>query len=106
MKEIVDKRAATVLVLLEELESILNAKNERNWLRGIQAAIAELQKKEGRADSEGFENARSIYLTMIAGGRGFSEYFIWDNDEDGRFAANAKLDQIRERLWVLFNAVV
>ncbi|MDR0782054.1 MAG: hypothetical protein LBF16_15445 [Pseudomonadales bacterium] len=93
-----------MLTLLEQLESVLNAQNERNWLRGIRTAIAELKRPDGSVDTTGFENARSIYLTMTAGGRGFSEYFIWDNDENTRLSANSKLDQIRECLWSLFRS--
>ncbi|MFY4008269.1 hypothetical protein EUC41_30005 [Achromobacter denitrificans] len=103
MNDSIEARAATGLALLEQLERLLNAQNERNWLRGVRAAIAELRQPDSSANAAGFENARSIYLSMTSGGRGFSEYFIWDSDEDTRLSANSKLDQIRKSLWLLFN---
>jgi len=106
MNDIIEKRTTAALVLLEEVESILKGKNERNWIRGIRAALAELRQPAGGVNFNGFENARSIYLTMTADGRGFSEYFIWDDDESVRLLSNAKLDRIRERLWSLFDPAV
>ena len=100
----VDERAAAGLEGLERLERLLNAQNEQNWVRGIRAALAELRKQDGSVNTAGFANARSIYRTMTTGGRGFSEYFIWNTDEEARLSANSELDHLRERLWSLFSS--
>jgi len=104
MKESLEKRAATGLALLEELEGLLIAQNERNYIRGIRAVIAELRQPDGSVDVAGFENARSSYLHMTSGGRRFAEYCVWDDDYDTRRLANSRLDQIRHQLWWLFSS--
>jgi len=102
MKESLEKRAATGLALLEELEGLLIAQSERNYIRGIRAAIAQLRKPDGSVDTDGFENACSIYRTMTIGGHCLSEYYIAEDDEN--LSANSKLDQIRDQLWWLFSS--
>jgi hypothetical protein len=101
MKNADDDRATTVLNLLEQVAGLLEVERERNWLRGIHAAINELRRPDSSASPHGLENARSIYLGMTSGGRGFAEYFIWRDDEETRIARNEKLDQIRAELWIL-----
>ncbi|MBX3667239.1 MAG: hypothetical protein KF778_02465 [Rhodocyclaceae bacterium] len=88
--------------LLCELRSILQQHKERNWIRGIEAAIGELEGESGIANQSKFDAARSIYKTMNQGGRGFAEYFIWHVNEDERIAANQKLDSLRSELWKVF----
>ena len=104
MISFIENRANTCLALLGNLEALLEAQSERNWLRGIKAAIAEFAQTDGSVHADGFENARSIYLSMTAGGRGFSEYHIWENDDLARVSANLQLDEIRAELWLLFNS--
>lgn len=97
------KEAEEVRALLFELLAILEMQNERNWSRGIKAVTQELDDLEGRSTTSGFENARSIYKTMTAGGRGFAEYFIWSDNEDERIQVNKRLDDLRTKIWKLFN---
>lgn len=72
------------------------AQGDRNWIRGIENALAEW-------DAGNHDQARSIYRSMVAGGRGFAEYNIWTDDYDQRIAANYELDAIREELWRAIN---
>lgn len=88
---------------LLELLAILDSERETNWRRGIKAALSELSDENGAVDSGGFDNARSIYNTMTVGGRGFSEYSIWVADEDERLKINRALDELRSRVWTIFN---
>lgn len=88
--------------LLSELLILLQQQQEGNWSRGIKAAISELTDSNGQPTSSNFENARSIYRTMTAGGRGFSEYFIWVADEDQRLHINQTMDMLRTKLWEIF----
>ncbi len=99
-----DERVTAGLNGLVQIERLLVAQNERNWIRGIRAAIAELRNEDGSINIDGLSKARSIYRTMMLGGRGFAEYYIWGNDEDARLAANSELDKLRERLWSLFDS--
>ena len=91
-----------VVQLLSELRALLVSQGEANWLRGIDAALSELTSADGKLNADGFVNARSIYRTMTAGGRGFSEYFVWSEDEAKRLRENQRLDEVRSRLWKAF----
>lgn len=90
--------------ILVELLAILDSQGETNWRRGIKSAIAEITSNIDTDSAIGFDNARSIYNTMTAGGRGFSEYFIWLDNEDERIKKNNTLDNLRSRIWTIFNA--
>jgi len=85
--------------LLAELLGILDSQEEVNWIRGVKAALRELNDGNGGNGVDGFENAKSIYNIMTSGGRGFAEYFIWDSDERKRIGLNRRLDEIRDKLW-------
>jgi hypothetical protein len=91
-----------VVQLLSELRALLVSQGEANWLRGINAALAELTFADGELNAGGFGNARSIYRTMTAGGRGFSDYFVWSEDEAKRLKENQRLDELRSELWKAF----
>jgi hypothetical protein len=51
----------------------------------------------------GVDSARSIYKTMTAGGRGFSEYYIQRSSEKARLEANEILDNLRSGLSAAFD---
>ncbi|WP_290931261.1 hypothetical protein [Hyphomonas sp.] len=84
--------------LLSRLHDMLVEQGERNWIRGVEAARSELAS----GTDVGYENAKSIYFTMVKGGRGFAEYNVWDDDEEIRIRTNRSLDEIREALWQIF----
>lgn len=94
------EQIAKAEALLSNLYAILAEQSERNWIRGVSAALTELSSHS----AEGFENAKSIYRGMVAGGRGFSEYFFWEDDEEARLASNKSIDQIRSQLWSIFGS--
>jgi hypothetical protein len=98
------KRAEEVRALLNELLALLREQNEMNWSRGIRAATQELLGPGGVTNEDGLDNARSIYNTMVAGGRGFSEYSVWSENEDERIDANKRIDDLRCRIWNTFNS--
>lgn len=98
----VDSRASEVRQLLIELHALLDSAGESNWRRGVDAAIGELTDENGGLNTRGFDNARSIFNTMTAGGRGFAEYYVWKDDEDQRIAANKRLDELRTKIWAVF----
>lgn len=88
--------------LFAELLGILESQKEMNWIRGVKAAIRELNDGEGGDSVDGFENAKSIYNMMASGGRGFAEYSIWNADEHERINLSRRLDEIRGKLWSEF----
>jgi len=96
-------KAEKVFPLLTTMLTVLESQQEKNWYRGIKAAITELTDINGQVISSGFDNARSIYNTMTSGGRGFSEYFVWMEDEEKRIQINQELDRLRSEIWELFN---
>lgn len=91
--------ATNAKALLEKLHVLLVEHGETNWVRGVSAAQSELAS----GSDDGFENARSIYRTMVGNGRGLSEYFFWDEDEKRRIAVNKELDEVRNDLWEIFD---
>jgi len=98
-----DKRSAEAHSLLLELRALLDQEGETNWRRGIGAAVALLSDEQGNVSPRGFEEARSIYRSMNAGGRGFAEYYIEGSSDAERIQANARLDELRSKLWTLFD---
>jgi|GEM_PF-2328103 len=99
----IEKRSAEARRLLIQLCALLDKEGETNWRRGIEAAIGELSNANGDVDPGGFDGARSIYKTMTAGGRGFSEYYIQRSSEKARLEANEILDNLRSGLWAAFD---
>lgn len=97
------RQAEEIYLLLNKLLAILEDQKERNWSQGLKAAAQELIDVNGSITEAGLENSRSIYNTMTAGGRGFSEYFIWCDNEDERIQINKKLDDLRLKIWKMFN---
>lgn len=88
--------------LLQEVRQILVLEGERDWIRGISAALLELRDEDGGIKPEGFDRAASIYRSMTTGGRGFAEYFIWSPDSAERISRNKELDAFRDSLWDIF----
>lgn len=94
------EQAARAEALFAKLHRILSEQGETNWIRGVSAAQSELSSHS----EAGFENTKSIYRTMVEGGRGFSEYFFWNDDEEARIASNKSIDEIRDELWAIFGS--
>jgi hypothetical protein len=86
-------------LLLEELKTILQAEGEMNWINGILAAIHCLEDPDVE---RGYAEAKSIYKTMIGGHGAFSDYYIKREEFEIQRQANARLDDIRNKLWQLF----
>jgi hypothetical protein len=84
--------------LLLTMRDCLSENRETNWSKGITAALVELSPPS----DAGFTKARSIYRTMVHGGKGFSEYFVWDEDENRRMNLNREIDRLRDELWTVF----
>ena len=82
-----------------QIHALLEKQDEKNWRRGIAAAIGELLNTDGSLNAAGFDNARSIYRTITTGGQGFAEYGVWKENYEERVAANRDLDQLRSRAW-------
>ena len=81
--------------LFQEAHDILQSQGDKNWIIGIENALKEL-------DAGNTDGAGSIYRSMVAGGRGFSEYNIWIDEYQNRLEVNERLDQIKDELWRLF----
>lgn len=89
--------------LLEELIELLNRENEQNWIRGVNAAYRKVIEVDAPLDENDFDNARSVFLSMTAGGRGFSEYYISSEDQNEQIRRNIPLDNLRKKLWEEFS---
>jgi hypothetical protein len=83
----------TAIRLAANLQALLLAHGERNWVRGI---------KEVGAFLEAGDTARaaSTYKSMLAGNGSFSDYYIHAEGLDERRRLNGSLDQLRDQLWV------
>ena len=79
--------------LASELEGLLLAHGERNWIRGVRAVREALERPDGT------EHAASLYRAMCAGSGSFSDFYLHSDDFDERRRLNAPLDQIRSDLW-------
>ena len=91
------------LTLLRRMEEILALEGERNWIRGIGAAIAEGEAVEKGGDDAVvvFDRMASTYRSMVEGPGGFGDYFIWREDLKERRRANEEFKAISEKLWAL-----
>jgi len=89
--------------LLIDLESILENQGTSEWLKPIKAILHDLANANSDVTSDNFISAKSTYKNITNNARGFSEYNIWCDDYDKRLSLNKKLDEIRTRLWVLFD---
>ncbi len=83
--------------LLVTLEALLKAQGDTNCIRGIHAALAEIDSPDGLL------RARSIYATMTRAKGALSDYNVWKDDPVERMEANKLLDQLRQRLWAAFD---
>lgn len=88
--------AQHIFSLLTELEQLLRAQGETNWLRGVEAARSAIARPEG------FDDAKSIYKTMCQGNGSFSDYNVWHEDFEARRKLNEPLDRLRGDLWDAF----
>jgi len=85
-----------IKTLLSSLQGLLRHQDERNWIRGITAAIDALD------GADGLNQARSIYGSMNRGVGSFADYNVWVDDFDARVKANQNLDSLRSQLWSAF----
>lgn len=83
------------MLALTELHELLKSQGEHNWIRGINGALEFISLGD-------IESARSIYRSMTHGGRGFSEYNVWDDDDQVRLDENRRLDELRRELSSIF----
>jgi hypothetical protein len=90
--------------LLLDLQKLLEEQRESNWIRGIKLAVSALSNADGSVAENGFEDARSTYRSMTAGGRGFSEYNVWDGNQERSRVANERLSALKEKLWRIFDS--
>lgn len=86
--------------LLEYMVAALEADGERNWTRGLRAALAPAADAE-LSDSDALRDMASVYRSMHQGAGGFGDALVWRDDFDERVRVNAPLDAARDRLWAL-----
>ena len=92
-------RRENVRRLFEELTMILQNEGEENWCNGVVAALKCLDSPDIEA---GYDEAKSIYRTMISGSGTSSDYYIQREDPLRQAEANRRLDIVRDELWQLF----
>jgi len=86
----------TAMHLLERAIAILQQNGEKDWQPGLKIVWQFLEAND-------FNRARNSYCSMTAGGRGFSEYYIWDEDYSERVKKNKELGEIRQKLAIFFS---
>lgn len=97
-------KADDAVPLLLEVRQLLRNAGESNWINGIEAALRCLVDGDGIVDQSGFEDARSIYRTMVIGGRGFAEFnFSVGKSLEDANELNRQLDEAGQKLWKLFD---
>lgn len=82
------------LRLASELERLLLAHGERNWVRGLRSIRESLERPDGA------EEAASMYRAMYAGYGSFSDFYLHSEDVGERRRLNDPLDRLRSELWV------
>ena len=86
----------TAMHLLERAIAILQQNGEKNWQPGLKEAWLFLEDNN-------FNDAKYTYGFITAGGRGFAEYCIWDEDYSERVKKNQELEEIRQKLAIFFS---
>lgn len=86
--------------LLKELREIYCAEGGKNFIEGIEGIIECLS--ETALEEKKWTYACSIYRTMADSKSGFWDIYIDGKTAEQRVNANARLDEIRTELWVLF----
>lgn len=86
----------TAMHLLERAIAILQQNGQENWQPGLKIVWQFLETND-------FNRARNSYRSMTAGGRGFAEYCIWDEDYSERVKKNQELEEIRQKLAIFFS---
>ena len=86
----------TAMHLLERAIAILQQNGEKNWQPGLKETWLFLEDNN-------FNDAKYTYGFITAGGRGFSEYYIWDEDYSERVKKNKELGEIRQKLAIFFS---
>jgi hypothetical protein len=90
--------------IFDELERLLDAENESNWIRGVRIICHTLKDDKSKSDSKKLDEVKQTYMSMCRGVGSFSDYYIHRDDFDERVQRNLKLDKIRNRLWYIFSS--
>jgi hypothetical protein len=81
--------------LLLQLKQILKISNDRNWMPGVESAVAAIHAGK-------FKEAASIYKGLKFGKKTFAEWSIHKADPKQRAEVNKPLDEVRNKLVDIF----
>lgn len=101
MKKTVVDMVTNIIGLLAELEDVMKAEGERNFIRGVNGCMDLLSNIDELAMSEikgKCLDAISIYYTMANARGGLGDFFIWRDSLDDRVAANSRLKVLIKKL--------
>ncbi len=87
--------------LFAEMQSIMLAEGESNWIRGIKNVVNTLSKDNPACDEEKIRDAGNTYKSMNRGAGSFDDYYIQRSDFNEQLEANRRFDEIRGRVWEL-----
>ncbi|WP_211462173.1 hypothetical protein [Collimonas silvisoli] len=90
------------LKLLAELQNIYCKEGGENFVSGIMATMASLSDDQ-ISEKDRWSQACSVYRTMAGSKSGFMDFYIDRESAEQRIIANARLDNIRDELWALFD---
>ena len=94
-----------LIPLFRALLTVLVAENETNWKRGVELILDALEQPvTGEEDAKKtLHYVESTYKSILGGNGSFSEFFIWRDDFDERERENAKLENIKNEIWVILS---
>lgn len=89
------------LSLLNELRNIYASEGGGPFVNGI-TNIGWLLSDPARTEDQRWHDAAHAYTRLANQKAGFSDFYIDRLNSEQRTQANAKLDEIRDRLWNMF----
>lgn len=81
--------------LLLQLKQILKINNERNWMPGVESAVAAIHSGK-------FKEAASIFKGLKHGKKVFADFSIHKADPRQRTEVNKPLNDVRNKLAEIF----
>jgi hypothetical protein len=87
--------------LLKEILSMMVADGEKNWIKGIKAALdtCNAYLNNNLKEIEALDEIRSLIKGMYGGAGSFSDYILWHDDPAERQRLNERFDLLTNELW-------
>jgi len=99
----IDDKLKKCLEILRLIERIMEKEGEKNWIRGMRAAIAAGESSQtcAKSSEEAYSEMASIYRSMYQGPAGYGDFFIWRENFQERQKVNLEFRALFDSLWKL-----